>query len=167
MNTQSFVAQRSCLRYAALAFQVSVGLDSVIKDGVLPPYYRGVFLSAAMLCDEIVESAYYNANESENPHGRQIGEISQATIWFSSLTKGYPKIYEDFETYEDVYEIGDTLEYLARDDSSPRAYSDDRIRTIKAFFLSIWGAVEQECMKDGIPLNIDFGAFYEDNLYLQ
>ncbi|KKS57891.1 MAG: hypothetical protein UV24_C0036G0008 [Candidatus Nomurabacteria bacterium GW2011_GWA2_42_41] len=55
MNTDLFVLQHHCLGYVLLTSQVVEGLDCVLDDGLLPPYYQGVFQKAALLCDETYE----------------------------------------------------------------------------------------------------------------
>lgn len=167
MNTLPYVGQHQCLRYAALAGQVAVGLDLVINDGVLPAYYQGVFRLAADFCDDIVSGAYNEISEREAPYGSQVAEIFEVTTWFQSLIAGHPGIHTGLSTYEDVDDIAHLLEFLASDEAHPRAYPNERIHAVQAFFLALWGAVEQECIKEGVSTDLNFATFHESSLTLQ
>lgn len=167
MKTQSFIGQQQCLMYATIAQQVATGLSCVINDGVLPPYYQGVFRSAVVLCDDIVFGAYYGFTDRTNPCGAQVAEISQATIWFLGLVKCYPEICKDVLMFLDFDEVIDVLEFLASDSAHPHAYPDERIYELQAFFLALWDAVEQECIKEGIPSSFNLASFHEASENLQ
>lgn len=167
MDIQAYVGQYECQRFMAIAHQVSAGLELVLRDGILPPCYREVFRSAVVLCEDIVESRYYALSNRDNPYCAKFVEMSGATFWFMSITKDHPETYETIATYDDVLEICATLDALAKEEVSPRAYSDERITEVQKFFSSLWSAAISECSKEGLPTEVDFSAFPEVSMNYQ
>lgn len=157
MEAQPYVGQYESLMFATMAYQVAIGLGDVKVEGTLPVYYRGVFRMAVILCREIVEDAYYVSNHA-NPCRETVTEKSGATIWFSNLAKRRPDIYESL-TYDDIVNVGDTLEYLTKDETAPNAYPEEWIETLHTFFLNLWLAASAECIKEGLPTALDLANF--------